>query len=319
LPVIFVCGKLLLTPVPHDINGHNSPYLIYNRIETGWPWVFRVVDEHDDGLTSLPLARNPVSFSAKLFLADVAVLGPVCLLAIMVTVWVLRKNRGKWQFSLRALLAFTAIIAAGLGWWVNERAGWQFEQDLQRKWKDSVFGLGSFGSDGFTPEWAKRVLPDESHFVFDRASGFYVKDAESAEAVEAELPELARLRYVHRITFVGQPLDRPIRFANSAVLHRIDSIKNLYADDETLTQLSEAPNLQRLSLYGPITARGLAQLKRCTALTDLGMANIKLSDSAAQQLLEFPRLEFVCFGDSSDISAETMRRLKEHVPQVYTD
>src|SRR5688572_13105548 len=88
LALLFVCGKLLLTPVD-DLAGSGFE-------ETGWPWVY---------------SRGPMvvagaaggEFSIGPLLTDLAVSLAVAGVAIALLFWWHRRTLGRWQFSLRGI------------------------------------------------------------------------------------------------------------------------------------------------------------------------------------------------------------------------
>src|SRR5262245_20367662 len=97
LPVIFICGKLLLTPVPLY---HLSYYSAVRRTERGWPWAFQTFEGEFDEFTELPaIGDGPIH--PALLAADVVVLmlatgGCAALLALHY------RRHGSWfKISLR--------------------------------------------------------------------------------------------------------------------------------------------------------------------------------------------------------------------------
>src|SRR5689334_25253566 len=100
LTLIFVCGKLLLTPVDSRTGSA--------RQEVGWPWVY------SRALTIGGAGGN--EFSIALLLADLALAVVVIGGAAALLFWWHRRTLGRWQFSLRGLFA-TTLVAGLIALW----------------------------------------------------------------------------------------------------------------------------------------------------------------------------------------------------------
>src|SRR5262245_5119831 len=98
LPLILVCGKLLLTPVEDRSNS--------NVQEVGWPWVY--LKEPTPKLAVVTGGE----FSIGPLLADLAISLAVIGIAVVLLFWWHRRTLGRFQFSLRG--SFVATLVAGL-------------------------------------------------------------------------------------------------------------------------------------------------------------------------------------------------------------
>ena len=130
LPVIFVCGRLLLVPLrtsksiklqDNTILNIGVPYAIPDTQQTGWPWVYR---EQVDvaGLPPFDPEFEANYFSCCRLMADIAVAAAI-VAAVAIMLVLHHRRHGVWfRFSIRELLAMIAIVAVGLSWWVSEKS-----------------------------------------------------------------------------------------------------------------------------------------------------------------------------------------------------
>ena len=133
LPVIFICGKLLLTPVTtwrtvrlqENSFGLNSGALIAvpNVEQYGWPWVYREAIDMG-GLRPIDPDVEAYSFSFLYLFADAAAALMIVAAAATILSWHHRRH-GAWvRFSIRELLALIFVFAIVLGWLTHVRQKW---------------------------------------------------------------------------------------------------------------------------------------------------------------------------------------------------
>ena len=160
LPVIFICGKLLLMPVEDSIfvrDVRTFGFQMYrdftsvSQISRGWPFVFERVIETSELAWVDPEVPSS-EFSVGLLTIDALVL----LAAIALAAWLLRRHyvrRGAWlRFSLRELFILTAIVAIAAGWWTRVNSEYQREQNLF-----PMFGYLAPNTDDACPGWLRRL------------------------------------------------------------------------------------------------------------------------------------------------------------------
>lgn len=299
LPVTFVCGKLLLTPVDSAVGGWNS--------DVGWPWVFAGVAQ--------PPARRIAHFSWWAMLADVAlflaVLGAAGALLLL---WY-RRTGGRWQLSLRGLLVATLAAALVVAWAAGYGKPWQRQERCLKAWKASGITLKNFET--LPPEWARRLLPQAMMSIFRRGTSLSDADctaASHAAAVDAAFRALGELPDVREIEFTR--CHEPVTIGNARALRHIQSIK-CWADDDTLQAFSAAPNLHTLSVYGPMTDRGLELLKGCRSLSSLEIISNRVTNAGMRSLLDLPNLAALRIYGCPQISPETVELLKQQIPSVH--
>jgi uncharacterized protein len=300
LTLIFICGKLLLTPVDNRVG------LGYE--ETGWPWIyFR-------GPTVVGGTANR-EFSIGPLLADLAVCLAVVGVAIALLFWWHRRTLGRWQFSLRGIFAATLVAGLVAAWFMQTVEPGRREQRYIKQWE--VHGMRLIAGVDHTPDWARRLLPTHMHEVFMRGTVFEdlaFPGPDHGAAVGAALEALADLPDVQSIQL--SYCREPLRIRNPEALRRIESVSG-WADDETLRALSTIPNLRDLRVYGAITDRGLEVIKRCQKLTTLHLISNQITDAGIRVVLELPQLQLLNIYGCDAITPETEKLLKEHIRTVH--
>jgi hypothetical protein len=199
LPLILLCGKLLLTPVTRQ-EDFIDYYTAVGRdgkppYEIGWPWPFAICylpapENHGSAGIWYTLGLEPVSW--WILIVDLTLLLGV-LGAVVWSIRILwrRSGRGR-RFSIRALLIAVAILAIGLGYWARTRANYLSEHRIAAQLHADVFFSrpptfeGAPGSEEITgrpncglgfsycgPDWLRRFLPDDQLDIFYRATRFF--------------------------------------------------------------------------------------------------------------------------------------------------
>ena len=127
--VIFVCGKLLMTPVWRRTVSWEQKQLqnlggLYAVLEYGWPWAYAQRDAPFGSAAAYP------KFWLGPLVADVLVLALiVAFFGSMLTLhW--RRHRRWSRLSLRELLVMVAIVASACGWLMSHSRLRAREQQL---------------------------------------------------------------------------------------------------------------------------------------------------------------------------------------------
>ena len=133
---IFICGKLLLTPVQRVVSewewyqidfSTSGPGFVYHF---GWPWVF--AESNEPSLLRMQYAEYS-TFSGKILAVDVLVLLAGLAAAGFVAARHYRR-RGAWfRISLRELLVTVTLVAVIAGWWMYHRRLQEREEVLFRR------------------------------------------------------------------------------------------------------------------------------------------------------------------------------------------
>ncbi len=296
LPVVLLCGWLLLAEVPQTTNEFVIP-----KAERGWPWVFQSYESFSqprswDGLTA---ARVDVAVLA----ADLAIL-----LAIIAATWfallAYRRRYGSWvRFSLRGLLLFIAVCAVPLAIWISVKAGWRREHSLAYDFhRDGDMRPITWTYCG--PEWLRRFMPWDVQEQFMRRTTFEV-NWDTHENAAVELPAaIGQFRFVTELTIAAT---RPVEVADAAQLSRIETltISGAGVNDTTMRWIGKLANLKSFHIgpddSGPCAAgdRGFAQLANCRELVEIEcLVRLELSDAALVPLATFPNLQKLRFRDS---------------------
>jgi hypothetical protein len=286
LPVIFICGKLLLTPVIGQFFGKTR-----NNYDSGWPWVFRnaTYDTSTPGITKVTVEQ----FSIWLLLGDIAVLVAVILASWWILSELQRRSAGWRQFSLRGLLVLVTLVAIACGWWMSNSRQLNLEQRLERQlneYSDAHESLGPFrditaGREFCGPQWVRRFVSNEvcQKYFFRIAELWIVIRRDEAKSFTMRstalevIPQLAHLRSLkitlYDIENAGDSSQR-FRIRNPAALQRIESIKLDLgaADDETVSALGNLHNLKSLEfVLCPISHKAIDELERCKNLEKLSI------------------------------------------------
>jgi hypothetical protein len=250
LPVIFICGKLLLTPVNVvEIPGMTAdwrstaltPRPEAKEYDRGWPWVFVHEYKKLQPFTSFASAEIQVrEFLFGKLLANLALL-----IAMTIVAWhgisIMRRRSGGWlRFSLRGLIAFVTLVAIACGWWMHHERqfGHQVKTIDELRLKGHIVGGES---DYFGPKWIRRFTSDEQLRLFRRIT---------------ELEVQIRRNY-------DNPNELPVKLLNDlaqfAHLRKLSigmtSQDNLNEDqwrvtNQVVRRFAELPNLQMLHLKG---------------------------------------------------------------------
>jgi len=181
----------------------------------------------------------------------------------------LGRLRPRWQFTLRALLLLTAVIALVLGWAHRVRRQAQNVQELLSINPNAgVYYSHQFDSEGaldtkaepLMPEWLRRWTGAEQTSSVTVVALQYATDAELEQV--AKLPALERLILVRAVDVTDRGLER------ISTLRRLRVLKLYDADmltDAGIKHLARLTNLEQLT-FGPrpkhVTAKALDDLRR---------------------------------------------------------
>jgi hypothetical protein len=322
LPVIFICGKLLLTMIPTASNQMPMPN------ERGWPWVFQRYYEPIPGFATF---ANDNSFSIVILLADVVFLSAIVGMLALLIAW-RRKRTGRWfRFSLRELLVLIAVTAIPCAWWAYHIQQQRHELALESRWEGTLRLQPGFDS---APGWMRRLSNTAWTEVFQRVDLAQVivsrrQDTETAEfpaglvADLASLPDLRRLMIADGRSDPDETGPFPLR-PSSAELRLLDRIEVLMiegpVDDETLRRLAELPRLQTLWLDDAmITIAGTDALLKFPALRKLTIQGLDTTytDEQILRLAEIPCLQSLALEITfSPISRDLPRRIRNKKPHL---
>ncbi len=341
VPVVFLCGKLLLTRVAIR-EELGSEFTAFDEYVRGWPWVFQGARETYD--RSKPMIRQveTLFLSPGLIAADATVLLTACGAVTWFLIWLWRRTGGGRQFSLRGLMLLTALVAVGLGWWTYERAQWQREQRLIAELPEQGVDCRLTAYCG--PEWLRRLWSAGDLAIFHRVVEVRDDDAywpdrspeRSARALAAALAQLTSVRRAVLHSQVAAHLTDP---AACALLEEVYLWDRGDADGALLA-LSRRPNLRVLTIdvreESDVSDRGLAHLARCRQLEDLyipagdlpnvtdeGIAqlagaerlrrltlpNVPITDAAMASVVQMPALESLSIYRCPNITDHGVRRL----------
>ena len=305
LPVIFVCGKLLLTPVkaefgperlPKNYSGIMGSGLLGPR-EVGWPWVYR---KTTDGTRMDTGGRDRVLLSTSniALIADIAVL----LLAIVVVAWIIIwwTGRQSWlQFSIRGLLLFTTMAALAVGWWFNQEYRWK--QEALRLAELGQIGANVSVDKSYTgPQWLRRFFDSDKWELFQRAntlnlrvggakSGPPTKTAPALQIAQQLELALHDAQYVRHLAVESLPIGS-VEDAGFSNIESLWIAPNGY-DDQMLANIWRWPNLRRISIGDlnvpcEVGDDGLRAIGRCRQLENLDLehAHDRVTDEGMKHL-----------------------------------
>jgi hypothetical protein len=345
LPLIFVCGNLLLTPVKTGYEGpgfrlSNGNIQFGHTYEVGWPWVYRDFEEAQNPQFPVSPLRQTFKFSSGVLLADLAMMLTGLLLgAAVVRRW--SRERHRWlQFSLRGLLCAIGIVALICGWFTHQWAEWRREQRALSKlefWEATPKYLG--------PRWLLRFIAAEKLSVFHRIEGlmdeaYYFRGDRPvdrcAQALQDGLPELRFARNIFLETSVLA------RVRDSSLLASIEEVTLYNAGDQDrvmellgrcerleiltigsdvgmtlsdagLAELAKSTTLEELRIregqFPNITDRGVAQLARLPRLRKLALPAAPITDAAMKLLSQCRTLESLAIGHCQQLTDDGLRHL----------
>jgi len=310
IPLIFLCGKLLLTPVTveqeirmaRDFFGLISYSNATSRPDTqrGWPWVF----QHSidiSGLRSLDPEFESRSFSLLLLLADLVVLTTFIAVAIYVALRHHRR-RGAWlRFSIREMLAAVAVVGIAAAWLARTYAEWRHEQQLFPLYAQ----LEPHGGQGeyVGPDWLRRLWHEDDLTMFRRVVSI-CPDTESWREQIASDPEEWETRW--------HISDESIDKAQVVVSH-LPHVRHITVYNGSGQRLvHQTPSWDDFALQG-INARegsGLGQIEGAYfGLTELGRrATYLIQQLSGLKSVEF---EYCDFQDEILASIGQLRTLEE--------
>lgn len=274
LPVVFVCGKLLLTPVNDDDLGFSGLHSLVLEYDRGWPLVF--IHERDDQRNPADIPYPGVtveSFSLLALLGDFVVLVAMLYASWWILIWLQRRPGGWRQFSLRGLLILISLLAVGIGWWMHHVRQSRNDEILADEVRSKNKSIAC-GPELLAPGWLRRLIPTDYLSIF-RYNTYWAYQASDQTDLPVELrdaiPRLVRLRGLKVSAAMGRmewPL--PQRIKNVAGLQQLEEIAFAHgvADDETLSILESLPNIRSLEIEScQITDKGLETIGRCKSVT----------------------------------------------------
>jgi Leucine rich repeat len=295
---LFVCGKLLLTPVKTLEVGRSgySAWGAIGALENGWPWVYW---KYIDGIVFPP---NPpssldISYSRGLLFADVAVLSLMALATWLLSFWVWRCCQYRFRYSLRGLLLATVFIAIPMGWIGRQIYDWRREQfwiaelddvniqiaqdaysDLGRTWLSNSFSNVTVEAGDF-PEWLRRLWPESFWPIFRRVKSIEVKPWVTLRKRAYEPVLEAALHEMQHITTLHVLRDCEFKFLDPSAFSNIESLAmDEPIDDEMLRVIARFPQLRCLSFNASRTTEdGLACLADCRRLEELSITSVSIA------------------------------------------
>jgi len=279
-PVIFICGKLLLTP--QRIDGFDV-----QLSQRGWPWVF--LESAD-----VPQAFKPIDISLFWFwklAADLAVLAAFIALAAVLVYWHRRRHGGRLQITIRTVLLGTAIAGVGFAWWFHE---WRYSQRQEAFF--TAFGdMLSPLETAHGPLWLQRLTGNEG--IFERVVAVqYFGSKPPTELKEPLLTAIAELPSIRRLSFYWDEAhwEELLQEQDLWLLSGFEELvlKNSTFDDHAISLLKKLPKLRVLDL---------ADCRELWA-------------GQFQQLAELPHLEQITLPATT--SPETVAYLKRRIRAV---
>jgi hypothetical protein len=346
LPLIFLCGKLLMTPLSRAIDEPDVArrYTILDAggppaAIRGWPWVF---------LKSVTYGWPPQSaqtdvfyFSCWYLLADVSILA-LFLFAAAALLVRHRRRRGAWlRFSLREMFALTAAIAIPLSWWTIHRIEHSREQQAV------VFlSVGGCWVDDLpiakcAPQWLQRMFPEDQLAIFQHAgNAVRTPIIDSRGDFDRLAAAISRLPYVTNIEFGGNslpygsspwlgshdefPASADFDAANIRPLEHLTRIglSGIPVADDLVHWLGPLPRVREFRAYDcPITDRSLEQIAHWEALERFEVygpplrgsreGGAKITDVGIKSLAQLPHMREVYLQslDITDAAADAIARM----------
>jgi hypothetical protein len=299
VPVVFVCGVLLLSPVSREpeeselgriftligsaptVNDHG--FEVVN--DHGWPWVFMISHEPVNALDHAILA-----FWYWPMLADVFVLLLLIATATLLLAWHRRQNGGWLRVTIRELMAVTAILSAALAWWMLNYN--KHSRELLVADRNLSHGINIASEQYHGSAWLRRLAPTSMLKGFYRIDGLWIStDAPDDYSVHLE-NALLKLPHVKHIRVI-RVKSGPLRISNPAAFAHVEALALEYrsADDETVQQLGKLSSLRRLALIEcAIADENLANITNCAHLEALDLIDDSITDAGIAHLTKLPLL-----------------------------
>jgi hypothetical protein len=341
LPVIFICGKVLLTPVQHPVIFYVGPY-DYD-FESGWPWSFMQCQANWN--SNLPVIQPGVCvyFSGWWLAIDIVIVIFVVALAGFL-LWRWGARRMSPRYSLRFLLMLTVVAALGCAWWRGQIDAYRHEQELVKSLPAEQINCRTACS---APCWLQKLWPTRMPDFFDRVvsiacvriNSLRPDPLQCGPLLQNTLPQFPYLRMavldgdvVAQLGNVSEfPTIEKAEFhlagrVNHAVHLRqfprlkevaIDFTPDFAVNQQILRELAKLSELKTLNIRsGEITDAGMEMLARFPVLESLSMNwDEKITDSGVRHLLESSTLSFVDFVEVP-VSQSTRTQFETRKPPV---
>jgi hypothetical protein len=323
LPLILLCGKLLLTPVWRQTTSVGQ-FLAPDK-DVGWPFVFLEIK----GRTSDTVTKYQLSY--WFLLADLTILLGAIGASGLALHWHHRR-RGAWlRFSLLELLIFIAAFGAVAGWWTRVYVHWHRQQAAIAE-ISATRGL-SADMNYVAPQWLRRLWPDDDITIFQRPTGIAVASSAPDGAISAlpallrDLPDVKSL-VIYYSRDGARPATTRFRLAEPSAFETIEHINfsdRLKLDDAALADLPALPRLRGLLIVGdlPVSSpnRGLGHVGKCLGLEELSISDAALSDDESAQLAGLTRLRLLLLRSNqlTDNSMDTLAKLTSLESLTFTE
>lgn len=231
------------------------------------------------------------------------------------------KRRNWIQFSLRALLAVTAVLGVWLGIRVNAarrqreavshvlNVGGSVSYDYHKVDADKP-NMFNFKASPPGPDWLRRVLGDE---YFQEVVRISLRDKPVTDDDLKELKQFSKLENLDlsntRITSAG--LSHLVELTNLKCL----SLWNTRVDDTGLQHLEHLKNLRQLILDGTqVTDAGIKHLEHLNELHEwLGLVDTEVTDAGLEHLVAFTKLKHLNLRRTK-VTEDGVRKLQESLP-----
>lgn len=199
----------------------------------------------------------------------------------------------KWcQFSLRGIFLTVTIVAALLGWTVNE-------VNVRRRAIATITaadGIISYEyaswSERRRARWWERLLGD--HYL-DRVNEVWLRPTPSALARSDDRlwRSLGELRSLQSLRAVGSPIgDEGLALLSDLVDLRSLDLTATGVTDAGLVHISKMQRLRKLNLSGnKITDAGLTQLRGLTSLEVIRLSGTEITDYSIESLSQLKSLQ----------------------------
>jgi hypothetical protein len=341
LPVIFICGKLLLTPVQHPEDFFGAP--CDNNFEFGWPWSFRESQAIWNSQLQIFQPAPGQYFSPWWLAIDIgSVLFIVMLSGILIWRWGPRQINPR--FSLRFLMLLIVVVALGCAWWRSQDAAYRHEQELAKSLPaDQIF----YETACCAPYWLQKLWPTRMPQIFDRVvsigcvrgNAFRPDPSKCGPLLESTVPQFPYLRLamldgdvvaqftdaaafntIEKAEFrLADRVSRPVHFGQFPQLKEIviDLTPEFAINRIVLSELAQLKNLNVLNIRnGKITDVGMQMIARFPALESLTIWNDEhITDGGVRHLLESPTLNFVDLVEVP-ISRATLKLFETREPYI---